>query len=280
MQQQIYGMLYLKSYCYSQHELPFVIANLVEGFSYIEKLVLYEFNYTHTGIEKDYEMEKVIHLVPEHLKQKLYYKKIDLANAVDYAYNNSSLMHSVNEPIQRSWMFNDEYFTLQDEDIIIDHDIDEIIYASSYPKLLHVLQERNHPIGIRLNQFFFAHNYLWTDCNFSSPTIYTYGMVKHISTKIKGLHIKNLRDLSYKTSDVHGCHMSWIMPVECMITKLHSYAHSEYRNFADKAILQKAITDKKYIFDPHRSFTIEELPLHDQRIPVYLQKKQIFEYME
>ena len=52
-------MLYLKSYCYSQHELAFVIANLIEGWDYIEKLCLYEYNYTHTGCEKKYEDSKI-----------------------------------------------------------------------------------------------------------------------------------------------------------------------------------------------------------------------------
>ena len=32
-------MLYLKSYCYSIHELPFIIANLQEGYNYIDKLL-------------------------------------------------------------------------------------------------------------------------------------------------------------------------------------------------------------------------------------------------
>ena len=64
-------MIYLKSYCYSKHELPFVIANLSEGYDYIDKLCLYEYNYTHTGIQKEYEMEKVLHLIPKKLIGKL-----------------------------------------------------------------------------------------------------------------------------------------------------------------------------------------------------------------
>lgn len=65
----------MKSYCYSKHELPFIIANLNEGFEHIDKLILYEYNFTHTGLPKEYEIGKVLHLVPEHLKSKLLYKK-------------------------------------------------------------------------------------------------------------------------------------------------------------------------------------------------------------
>ena len=275
-------MIYLKSYCYSQHELPFVIANLTEGYDYIEKLTLYEYNYTHTGVKKNYEMEKVLHLIPEHLKDKLYYKKVDITNYVEYAYTNGPLIHNVNEPIQRSWLFNDDQFHLQDNDIIIDHDIDEIIYKSSYPILIKELNQKKHPLGIRLHQFYFKHNYLWTNCNFSSPTIYKYSMVKNHNRKIKNLSIKNLRDLPsvYKTKSVYGCHMSWVMPVDYMINKLHSYSHPEYRKFADKDTLTKAIQDKIYIFDLNRKFTIDELDIHDPKIPISLQKENIFDYLD
>ena len=237
-------MIYLKSYCYSQHELPFVIANLTEGFNYIDKLCLYEYNYTHTGVKKEYEIEKVLHHIPENLREKLYYKKVDLTNYVEYAYENGPLIHAINEPIQRSWLFNDSNFNLQDNDIIIDHDIDEIIYKDSYPKLLEELQYKNTPLSIRLNQFFFKHNYHWTNCDFSSPTIYYYGMVKRIPKKIKGLNIKNLRDLPYKTNNIYGCHMSWIMPIEFMLKKFHKYSHPEYRKYANKELLENAIKEK------------------------------------
>ena len=53
-------MIYLKSYCYNKHELAFIIANLIEGYDYIDKLLLYEYNFTHTGIPKNYELESLI----------------------------------------------------------------------------------------------------------------------------------------------------------------------------------------------------------------------------
>lgn len=272
-------MIFLKSYCYSKHELPFVIANLVEGYEYIEKLVLYEYNYTHTGVKKEYEMEKVLCNVPKNLRDKLYYKKVDITDYVEYAYENGPLIHRVNEPIQRSWMFNDSNFQLDDNDIIIDHDIDEIIYKGSYEKLARELEVKQRPLSIKLHQFFFKHNYLWLDCNFSSPAIYYYRMVKHSKQNIKGLKIKNLRDLSQKTSTIYGCHMSWVMPLDYMVRKFHSYSHPEYRSFADKTRLAKAIKEKKYIFDPKRPFNIDELPFDDPRIPVYLQRENIFDYL-
>ena len=152
-------MIYIKTYCYSQHELPFIISQLQESYNYVDKVCIYEYNYTHTGIKKEYEIEKVIHLIPEHLKTKLYYKKIDLTNYHINSFNNESLCHQINEPIQRNWLFNDKDIILNDNDIIIDVDCDEIIYASSYPTLIEELQQKKHPLGIRLPQFFFKHKF-------------------------------------------------------------------------------------------------------------------------
>jgi len=273
-------MLYLKSYCYSNHELPFIIANLEESYDYIDKYYLYEYNYTHCGRLKEYEILKVLHLIPEHFASKLCYKTIDLTEYMEDAYTNEDLIHNMIEPIQRSWIYNDDSVEFENNDIIIDIDCDEIIYKSSYPKLVQELNKKMKPLSICLNQFFYKPNYLWTNCNFSSPTIYKYIMIKNQKKMIKGLKIKNLRDLQYKTDNIYGCHMSWIMPVNYMIKKLHSYSHPCYRKFANVEILQKAVDDKVYIFDLNRKFEIEELKINDDKIPTYLQKNNIFEYLE
>tara|TARA_B100001173_G_scaffold220400_1_gene190807 strand:- start:3786 stop:4550 length:765 start_codon:yes stop_codon:yes gene_type:complete len=250
----------------------------MEGYDYIDKLLLYEYNFTHTGIPKNYELESLITLIPKHLQSKLYYKKVDITNYVEYAYENGPLIHEINEPIQRSWAFNDSNITFNNDDIIIDIDIDEIIYQSSYIPLIKELEEKNRPLSIKMNQFFYKNNYLWTDLIFTSPAIYKYNMTG--SKIIKGLKIKNFRDVEIKTSKIYGCHMSWVMPVDYMLKKLHSYSHPEYRHFCDKKILEKAIEDKKYVFNLNRPFNIQELNINDPRIPIFLQKKNIFDYLK
>jgi hypothetical protein len=272
-------MLYLKSYCYSQHELPFIIANLDEGFNYIDKYYLYEYNARHTGRHKDYEIAKVLHLIPEHLREKLVYKMVDVESYMEDCYENEQRIHDMVEPIQRSWFYNDEDVKLEDEDIIIDIDCDEIIYRDSYSKMLEELNKKNYPLGIRLNQFFYKQNYIWINCNFSSPTIYKYQMVKNSGKVIKGLKIMNLRDIGDKTDKIYGCHCSWIMPASYMVNKLHSYSHPCYRKYADEKVLQKAIDDKVYIFDLNRKFDIVELPINHQLIPKSLQKEELFDYL-
>lgn len=104
-------------------------------------------------------------------------------------------------------------------------------------------------------------------------------MVKNRNQILKGIKIKNLRDLPNKTSNIYGCHMSWIMPIENMLKKFHQYGHPEFGKFANKEVLEKAIKDKVYVFDLKRPFIIDELNLNDKRIPLYLQKENIFDYL-
>jgi len=272
-------MLYLKSYCYSKHELPFIIANLHEGFEYIDKLILYEYNFTHTGLPKEYEIEKVLHLIPEHLKSKLLYKKIDLKNYIEYAVNDENKCHQINENIQRSWLFNDVDIILHDDDIIIDIDIDEIIYKDCYKELILELNKANNPLSIKLNQFFFKNTYLWSNLIFDAPAIYKYGMIKNINKTVKGIKCKYQRYCSQKTFKIYGCHMSWVMPIDDMLKKIYSGAHTKYHNLGKREILEKAIEEKKYIFDLNRPFNITELDITDSRIPTTLQKTELFDYL-
>jgi len=273
-------MIYIKTYCYSDHELPFIVAQLEEAYDFIDMLYVFEYNYTHTGIKKDYNFERVIQHVPDRLKDKLCYKKVNLDGIVEYAYENEPLIHALNEPVQRSMFFNDPSITLNDDDIIIDIDSDEIIYKQCYTDLLSELNRKNRVLSIKFNQFFFKHNFLWTNIKFSSPTIYKYGMVKGISRKIKCLSIKHQRDCAVTTDGIYGCHMSWVMPAKYMVKKLHSYGHPKYRKFADENVLQKAIDNKEYIFDSGRKMEIDVLDLEDIRIPTHLRGvKNIFEYM-
>jgi len=58
------------------------------------------------------------------------------------------------------------------------------------------------------------------------------------------------------------------------------HLNSEFRKFANKELLEKAIKDKVYVFDIKRPFIIDELNINDDKIPRYLQKENIFYYME
>ena len=73
--------------------------------------------------------------------------------------------------------------------------------------------------------------------------------------------------------------MSWVMPIDDMLKKIYSGAHTKYHHLGTREILEKAIREKKYIFDIKRPFNIDELNINDGKIPPYLQKENLFNYI-
>jgi hypothetical protein len=49
-----------------------------------------------------------------------------------------------------------------------------------------------------------------------------------------------------------GNQMSWVMPIDDMLKKIYSGAHTKYHHLGTREILEKAIEEKKYVFDLKR----------------------------
>lgn len=270
--------IYIKSYCYSEHELPFIIANLTENYEKITKYILYEYNFTHTGLVKTYNLEKYISKIPKNLRKKLVYKKVDLNHYIKNYFNDEEKIHKFNEPIQRSWWLNDKSLNLDPEDIIIDIDVDEIIYGHTFDNLINEIEESTKPLSIKLNLFFYKENYLWNNKEFASPTIYKFKMVDDYIKNFKNIKFCNIRDLEVKTKDIYGAHLSWFMPLEFMERKLLSYSHPKYRNIGIKQI-EDSINEKKYPWGDVE-FDLIELNLNSTKIPIYFREDtNYFDYL-
>ena len=104
-------------------------------------------------------------------------------------------------------------------------------------------------------------------------------MVKNINKNIKGIQCNYQRYCSKKSTKIYGCHMSWVMPIDYMLKKIHSGSHTTYHHLGKHEILEKAIVEKKYIFDLKRPFNIIELNITDSRIPSTLKKNDLFNYL-
>ena len=266
-------MIYIKTYCYSEHELEFIKAQLIESYGFVDKVVVYEYNVTHRGERKPFRMANLIDELEPKLKNRLIYRPVDI-DEISIKTNDSKLIHEVNESIQRSYFFNDSFFLITNQDIIFDVDADEIIYAHYYPILIALARILPLPIGLKLNQFFYRKNYLWRDAHFKSPAVYRFGSVLNKGKSLKhGFKLFHQRDLKFHFPIKCGAHLSWIMPVELMVRKLQSYSHPEYEKFAKIEVLERAIENKEYIFDLNRSFNLDELRWNDSRIPLIFRKK-------
>lgn len=265
-------MIYIKTYCYSEHEFEFIKAQLIESEGYVDKIILYEYNVTHRGEDKPYRMAHLIESLEPRYASRLIYRPVDIKH-LSKCGKDFHTVHCINEPIQRSYMFNDSSIRLESDDIIFDVDVDEIIYKKCYIYLIFMAKYLFWPIGIKLNQFFYRKNYLWTNANFRSPTVYKYSVVsRNVKELFNGFVIAHRRDINFFLPWPCGAHLSWIMPVEMMIRKLKSYSHPEYEIYADQIILEEAILNKKYIFDRTRKFNILELDFDDIRIPEYFRE--------
>ena len=269
------GMVILKSYCYSEQELDFVIAQLVESEGFIDKYLLYEFDVTHRGRPKPFRFKNILDQVPKNLRNRLIYRPVSVKD-ICIETDDPEIAHSVNERIQRSYFLNDSFVKIGKKDVIIEVDVDEIVYRSCYPILIFLAKVLRIPLSFRMNQFYYKKFFLWKNIKFRSPVIYSQSAYfKREEILESGFKISKNRDYPVSVPWPCGAHFSWVMSPKKMLRKLKSYAHSEYEVFADIKILTKAIEDKKYIFDDNTDFQIQELKNNDKRIPIYLRSSRL-----
>jgi len=249
--------IYLKTYCYAPHEIEFVIANLSECYDHIEKMIVCEFDINHTGVKRDFEFQNLKDRVPEHLRDKIDYHACEVFNETARAYENEDAIHTINEPVMRSYFT--KLYDFNNDDIIISIDADEIIYGDKIDYIVSEVQKHN-VVALKLRQFFYKKTYLWKNKDFTSPIATYYGS---ISKK----YPYNWRDIGRVTDQYVGCHFSWCMTPDEMVHKLHTYSHPRYRFCADVELLTNAIENKEYPFDSNTEFSIQELEDGDPIIP-------------
>lgn len=249
----------LKTYFYSEHEYKFLNAMLFELYDSIDRMILCEFDIHHTGQARDFIFD--MNRIDSEYRDKVEYHACKVQDRAVQAYDNENLIHRINEPLMRS------YFTLvspdiTDDTIVLSVDADEVIYKDSLDVILENVRSHG-AVGIPMHQFFYKPNYLWKNKRFQSASAFLYGSVGR-------KFMNNWRDVPRKIPQVCGGHYSWCMSVDQMIKKLHSYSHPRYRFCAKKEILENAIENKSYPFDPSVSFEIKELDWSDPRICDYL----------
>jgi len=244
------SMIYLRTYFYSSHEIPFIIANLKESYKYIDKFVLCEFNYTHTGLKRDFIFEQHRNKIPKELMDKFLYFAIDMSKIAKYAYDDEKLIRSTNEKFMRGAFV--KYIPIKDNDIVFAVDADEIIYNHYYPELINKMKSEDC-LKLYFNQFFYKVNYFWKDLNFIGPIVAKYKVFKN-DFPSKWRNFGNLYNKRV------GAHFSWCQNIDTMYHKLDCQSHSpKYRQFQDKKILENAVKNKEYVFDKKRSFKLETI---------------------
>jgi hypothetical protein len=247
--------VYLKTYVYSPHEVKMVRLNVRESFPYVDRFIICEYNRTHLGTPRDFIFDQYLHDFDEGECKKIIYLPCDISQVIHPATTNEQI-HS-NENLMRG------YFTTQvdlhQNDIVVSLDADEIIFGRTYDKLISQIGYFKQAIQLRLHTFFYKINYLWQDEIFTAPTIARVSYYKH---KYPG----QWRYDGEVFPQMAGSHYSWCLPVEEMINKLQVYGHHfDYGHLAKRKVLEQAIQNKTYPFDPGRKFQIRVLNINEER---------------
>jgi len=249
-------MIYLKTIFSAPNEVKFLKLQLKEAFPYIEKFFVCEFNRTHTGQTRELIFNNFLNQFTEEEINKIIYIGADISKESVDAINNNKLAHN-NEQLIRGYFAGQ--INLKDEDIIFSVDADEIIFGYQYPRIMAKLGFFTPAIKLQLHQFFYRINYLWENNNFIAPTVCK---AKYYKKKYPGQWRYNGK----LYPEIAGCHFSWCLTIEEMIKKLNTYAHQyEYGHLAKREILEDAIKNKKYPFDPKVDFRIKVLDINKDR---------------
>ena len=250
-------MVYLKTLFYSPAEIKYIRMNIRESSGYVDKYIVCEFNYNHVGEAKDYVFEKyAASFTPDELA-KIIYIKGDIAAQIKPAVGDSRLAHE-NERLIRGYFARQ--LELADDDIVFSVDADEILFRRVYPDVIARLRARRwfwQPKSylFALRQFFYKINYFWENNEFIAP-------IACLASAYKHRYPGQWRYEGRRYPGFSGCHFSWCLSVPDMITKLRAYAHqSDFAHLADAGILEKAIKNKEYPFDPIVDFRIRVLDL-------------------
>lgn len=242
-------MIYLKTIFSAPNEAKFIKLNLLESWDYVDKMIVCEYNKTHTGFPKPYYFESYLHMFTEEQKERIIYLKFDLTGITIESRTDHNIIH-MNEKYMRGYFVKG--INIKWNDIVFSVDADEIIFRSFYPKIINSFSLFHRAFKLNLHQFFYRPNYLWVDKDFIGPTV------------CKGSYY--LRFPSQWRYDGKlfpekaGAHFSWQLTVDEMIQKLKNYGHAhDYAHLANREILTDAVENKKYPFNEKEKFEIKIL---------------------
>ena len=249
-------MVYLKTIFSAPNEIKFIKLSLSEAAGHIDRFIVCEFNRTHTGEARELIFKNYLDQFTKAEQEKIVYIGADIAKETVSAQDNSRLAHR-NEKLMRGYFARQT--KLRPWDIVFSVDADEVIYGENYEAIKAQLKPWRPALKLRLHQFFYRLNYLWENNDFIAPTAcYAW----YYLWRYPG----QWRYAGRLYKPIAGAHFSWCLSTEEMIAKLKMYAHrQEYGHLAEPAILEKAVSDKSYPFDPRTDFRIKVLDLEKDK---------------
>jgi beta-1,4-mannosyl-glycoprotein beta-1,4-N-acetylglucosaminyltransferase len=216
------------------NELELLEVRLNTLYDFVEKFILVESNLTHQHEPKPlyYEENKQRF---EKFSDKIIHLVFDATKVAKIPWNI--------ELKQRNWIVEGlKQCDISEDDLIISSDLDEIINPEVILKNINL----EGVTSLSMPVFYYYLNYLYTN-PWLHPVMFPY---KELTDK-KVSDFRDFGDHRINQIDDAGWHFSFMGGVERIITKLESFAHSEYNEeeFKNPEHIKDCIENKKSIFN-------------------------------
>ncbi len=230
-----------------------------------DAVIVYEANRTHTGEPREFLFPACSSQLPPEILERIIYVQDDVSMVTTESFE-AGPMHE-NERLFRARFA--EYVDLRPDDIVLALDADEVVRREVYPMLLARLA-KVAVWRLPLHQFFYRMNYLWSDETFLGP-------IACVASHYLGQPSPAWRNEGRIFPVMCGAHFSWQLTIEQMVHKLQTYAHRDlYGHLAQHDVLEAAVREKRYPFEPDRAFNIREL---DPQADAAYYPESFFEYI-
>lgn len=231
--------VYLKTIFTSRSEVPFIIAQILELERLVDKVIIIEPMFTHTGARREViGIEPIISCLDVAVNKILY---IPIPYEACVKVFNSKDAH-YNEKITRGAFIH--YLNLALSDVVISTDADEVLYCEYVESTLERISVKKYKYSAytaNLHQFMFNDHLLAKGFQFTAPSIIEYGYY---------LFRPKLQDWRYAGRVVPGyggVHFSWCLDKEQVVAKINNFAHAKDYDFGDNPnSLIRGILEEKY----------------------------------
>tara|TARA_Y100001963_G_scaffold116198_1_gene161401 strand:- start:15 stop:797 length:783 start_codon:yes stop_codon:yes gene_type:complete len=230
-------MKLLKTNFYSENEVPFLLLNLIECYEHVDKFIAYEFNYTKSGLRKEFVDLKKWWDLFEPYEDKFEYHQIDLDGDDVFVKDENGVGEDIQKVINEPYSRN--YFTkltsLNDDDFVFSVDADEIVYGQHYEKICELIEDNDTPV--KLNMHFFWKTVInLTNKPWNSPCACQF---KHLKNKTQKC---TMGETKYPQWRDEGKDLPFYYGISCGGHFSNCYRNEEEFEYRKKAIYYKPTT--------------------------------------
>lgn len=238
--------VFLKTILTSEAEIPFILAQFLELENLIDRIIVIEPAFTHTGLSRGMcGAAELIRLMPR-ISKKLDYLPIPMTSDVLRSVEKHEPSCHFNERLTRGLFVN--YIDLSPRDIVISTDADEVLYSHVVEREIERI--RSNVIAWKatrftLHQFIYRDDLLATGFRFVGPSIIGNG--RYFLSR----RPMNWRYVGMDLTEIAGCHFSWCQPIPALLRKVATFAHApDYMksNIDAKRKIEEDLSNLRYSF--------------------------------